>query len=57
MSATARCATARVGVLAHLPCVLALALVPVLVRAQALALAQAQALAQFQWCLVCLEKS
>ena len=42
---------------AHLPCVLALALVPVLVRAQALALAQAQALAQFQWCLVCLEKS
>ena len=30
----------------HLPCVLALALVPVLARAQALALAQAQALAQ-----------
>ena len=30
---------------AHLPCVLALALVPVLARAQALALAQAQALA------------
>ena len=40
------------GDLAHLPCVLALALVPVLARAQALALVHAQAFAQFQWCLV-----
>ena len=40
------------GDLAHLPCVLALALVPVLARAQALALVHAQTFAQFQWCLV-----